>query len=159
MYDAWRRQRAAAAGETPSDPGARRVPDGQLLNPVMYDRTPQTYGTWEDLRQLLTETGGDLALVDRDGYRTWTDRTLPEGTLFEQLAARDIRVGIRDGEAVERAGMVALVGAMQQIERGEIPEGARVLVCVTGGTGLSDGRARATRRVALEPREEGDRDE
>lgn len=135
MVHAWRGD--DAAGE-----GAAVESTGKLLNRVMYDGQPQTHGTFQPLKRILVETGGDLATVDHDAFYAWTERSLSGSDLLGHLAAAGIEITRRGGDVLEKAGLVALVGTLAQIEAGSIPGGSRVLVCLTGGTATPDGVAK-----------------
>jgi hypothetical protein len=108
----------------------------------MYDGQPQTHGTFEPLKRILMETGGDLTTVDHDAFFAWTGCSLSGRDLVSHLAAAGIEITRRGGDVLEKAGLVALVGTLAQIEAGGIPERSRVLVCLTGGTATPDGLAK-----------------
>jgi hypothetical protein len=112
-----------------------------LLTPVMYDARPQTYGTFEQLTGLLTRTGGRLTTLDQDAFeRTLSDHPAGKDVL-SRLAGRGVTIPRRDGRIVERTGLIAITGALQEIDSGRIAPGSRVLCALTSGAGTSDGRA------------------
>jgi threonine synthase len=145
MYRAWHGQTDhGTEGATTS-----KVPQStsDLLATVMYDRRPQTYGTFDELAAILKRHGGDVDVV---GHAQFFDRLArpSEGrTLLEHLAAAGIDIATRDGDVIEKVGMLALVGALARIERGLVPRGSRVLVCLTGGSARPDGLAVPERRI------------
>lgn len=134
MFRAWR------AGSPDVEPEPVRS-TARLLSPVMYDSRPLAYGTFERLRGVLERTDGDLTTIDEDEFA----RTLashPAGSrLLDRLAEEGISITVRDGRVVERTGLIALAGALREIDSGRIAAGSRVLCCLTSGTGRPDGRA------------------
>jgi cysteine synthase len=116
-----------------------------LLARVMYDGQPGTYGTLEPLRRILTETEGDLATVDRQAFDRGLATIVDGKNVLEHLADRKIEITLRDGDVLEKAGLMALVGTLREIERGAIAKGSRALVCITGGTARPEAPVRATR--------------
>ena len=137
MVRAWRAGTEAAAQEPVESTGG-------LLAKVMYDGNPGTYGTYGALRQVLVESGGDLTTIDREDFRRelWTE--IGGRSVLDRLAERGVKVTIREGEVLEKAGLMALAGTLREIESGRIAAGSRVLVCVTGGTARPEGRVKAT---------------
>jgi len=113
----------------------------RLLTRVMYDSSPQTYGTVDELRRILEETDGDLAVVDSRDF----DRLLAEdfggAGILDVLAAAGVNIFVREGEIVETTGLLALTGALKEIAAGRVSAGSRLLVCLTSGTGKPDGKA------------------
>ena len=120
----------------------------QLLSRVMYDSEPHTYGTFEKLELLLRETGGDLETIDHDEFYSGLDVLFEGSSLIELLERAGIRIGLRNGEVIEKAGMMALMGTLKQIGKGEIVTGSRVLVCLSGGTAQPDGKVEPDARIA-----------
>lgn len=140
MVRAWKGEAAAApAGPVASTAG--------LLARVMYDGEPGTYGTLDPLRGILGETRGDLTTVDAEDFRRGMTTALAGRTVLEHLAERGIHVTLRGGEVLEKAGLMALVGTLREIEAGRLAGGSRVLVCLTGGTATPRGRVAAVRWV------------
>jgi threonine synthase len=133
MYRAWRGQGAEPARPVRST--------AQLLTRVMYDSQPHTYGTFDKLEQLLNETGGDLETIDHDEFFRALDRQIEGMSLIELLDQAGIRIGLRDGEVIEKAGLIALIGTLKQIDSGLMSANSRVLVCLSGGTACPDGKA------------------
>lgn len=125
---------AQGAGE---DDGAQEGRRAGLLSRVMYDPAPQTYGTMEELREVLRSTGGNVVTVDDGEFEEHTvGAAIP--SLLEQ---QDVRISLRDGTILDKTGIMALVGAMKAIDAGGIAAGSRVLCCLTSGMSDSDGRA------------------
>ena len=111
-----------------------------LLTRVMYDNAPQTYGTFESLKNLLAANGGHLDTLDHREFDNGLDRSFEGEDLIGLLAGAGIQIGLRNGEILEKAGLIALLGTLKQIDAGRIQPGERVLVCLTGGTARPDGR-------------------
>lgn len=120
----------------------------ELLTRVMYDTAPQTYGTFDSLRDLLIDTGGDLDTLDHQEFADGLERQYEGKDLITILADAGVHIGLRDGEVLEKAGLIALLGTLKRIELGRIPTGHRVLVCLTGGTARPDGLAKPNYRIA-----------
>jgi hypothetical protein len=106
----------------------------------MYDNAPQTYGTFESLRVLLNDTGGHLDTLDHREFAEGLDRRFQGRDLVAVLDEVGIAIGLREGEVLEKAGLIALLGTLKQIDAGKIQPGERTLVCLTGGTARPDGR-------------------
>jgi threonine synthase len=106
-----------------------------LLAKVMYDGAPRTYGTFDELRRILLATGGDLTTIDLDDFREWLAVDVAGKTALEHLADHGVHITQLEGDVVEKAGLMGLVGAMREIASGRMAAGSRVLVCLTGGTG------------------------
>lgn len=133
MFRAWKPGAAGQAGEA----GGKKA---KLLTRVMYDDSPQTYKTFEDLRQLLLLTRGDLLTVNEEEFTSCVHG--PGGRpILESLLSRGIDITLRSGQVVEKTGLIALVGTLKAIDSGIIEKGSRVLCCLTSGVSKSDGRA------------------
>jgi threonine synthase len=140
MARAWRALRASEPPPPASDP--------RLLAQVMYDRQPQTHGTFEELQGVLVESGGDLTTLDHPEFQACLTDPIAGRPLLQYLADNDIHIALRGGEVIEKAGLMALAGTLREIAAGRIQEGSRVLVCLTGGTAPADGRVKPERHVA-----------
>jgi len=114
---------------------------GDLLSRVMYDSTPQRYGTFEPLRNLLAQSGGHLATVDHAEFARYLSNHPDRGNPLDMFRRNGVEIAERDGGVVEKTGLMALAGTLKQIDAGEIPRGSRVLCCLTGGTNRPDGLA------------------
>jgi threonine synthase len=133
--------RAMEAGTPEVRPDSFRS-TSDLLSRVMYDATPQRYGTFESLRNLLRISRGHLATVDRREFEHALSTQFGSGEgLLALLSRNGVEITCLDGEVVEKTGVMGLAGALKQIEAGAIPPGSRVLCCLTGGTATPDGRA------------------
>src|SRR5262249_36202472 len=109
---------------------------------VMYDGAPRTYGTFHDLRTLLVSSGGDLTTLDHADFDRWLTTPVDGATALEQLTRNGLEVATRDGDIIEKAGLMGLAGALREISNGRFPAGSRLLVNITGGTGQPRGSAR-----------------
>jgi hypothetical protein len=101
----------------------------------------------EPLRRILVDTGGDLTTVDHDEFRRGLATIVNGSSVLDHLADRGIEIATRGGEIIEKAGLMALVGTLREIESGGIASGKRVLVCITGGTAQPGGPVNVTRWV------------
>lgn len=134
MFKAWK----------PETSGQRRndeKKDGKLLTRVMYDETPQTYNTYEDLQQLLLLTQGDLLTVNEEEFDSYLSPAAEHGPVLDLLLAQDIAISMRAGQVLEKTGMIALVGTLKAIDAGIIRAGSSVLCCLTSGVSEADGQA------------------
>jgi hypothetical protein len=132
MVDAWH-------GTTDASDAAVPTSTRGLLARVMYDGAPRTYRTFDDLKRLLSATGGDLTTIDADDFDQWLTMPIDGRTPLEHLAAAGLRVSTRGGEIVEKAGLMGLAAALREIAAGRFPDGSRLLVNVTGGTAEASG--------------------
>jgi hypothetical protein len=103
----------------------------------MYDNAPHTYGTFEDLRKLLTDHRGDLTTVNHDEFAEFLSSELDGSGVLELLAERGIDVA---AETIDKTGLIAMAATLREIRKGTIAPGSRVLCCVTSGTMNPDGR-------------------
>jgi threonine synthase len=133
MFRAWR----ARQGDDVNMPAQ----DEPLLVSVMYDVRPQTHGTYGELEQILTDTGGDMTTVGAAELDIFMQRRFDGHTALELLVANDVEMALNNGDLVEKAGMIALAGLVKEIDRGTITAGSKVLCCLTGGASQGDGSA------------------
>ncbi len=122
--------------------------DDKLLTKVMYDVAPYTYGTYEDLRDVLTATGGDLTTVNHAEFFDLFDQDFDGKGILGLLHEKGFAVREQDGEIVDRTGLIALAGTLKEIRNGRLEKGSRVLCCLTSGAGMADGRAEPEYRVS-----------
>ena len=135
-------------------PPATAPMDEPPLAKVMYDREPQTYGTFEALHGILRNTGGDLMTINHAQFDRVLGRGLDGVDLLQRLAANGVDIATVDGEVLDKTGLLGLMGTLNRIESGCIRDGARVLVCLTGGTARPSARATPesyVRRTGAEP--------
>ncbi len=130
MVRAWR----AAFGEgAPATTAASTAP---LLARVAFDREPHTHGTSDDLHTLLRASGGDLVTVNHSEFERALQCGIGAPDLLRGLAAHGVTIATADGAVLEKTGLLGLAGTLKEIDSGRIVPGARVLVCLTGGTAL-----------------------
>jgi hypothetical protein len=122
-----------AFGPLPRFLGVRPGGD-RALSRVMYDRHPETYGTFGELGELLERTGGRAITTDAAEFTRWIERPIDGVTVVDRLAAAGLEIA-RDeaGGIAEKTGLVSLAGLLGEIEAGRVPAGTRALVCLTGG--------------------------
>lgn len=121
-----------------------------LLTQVMYDSEPSTYGTTDDLWRILDATRGDLTTVNHDDFGWFLGLRIDAEGVLDHLKSKGVDIALRDGEVIDKTGLLGLVGALKAIASQRITEGSRVLVCLTGGTARPDGRARPDCRLAAD---------
>jgi hypothetical protein len=143
MYKAWK-SRDRTLDTSPPEPSI----GDKLLTKVMYDVAPYTYGTYDDLKGVLTETRGDLDTVNHAEFFSLFDRDFDGKGVLDLLEEKGFHARTRDGEVVDRTGLIALAGTLKAIDNGKIAERSRVLCCLTSGTGKPDGKAVPEYRVS-----------
>ncbi len=118
----------------------------ELISKVMYDSNSHTYGTFDEFHDILEDVGGDVDVIGREEFDAALAGSFGHGVLAT-LSAAGVEIGMRDGEVIEKTGVMALAGAIKQIDAGRIAAGSRILVCLTGGAGVRDGMAVPTLRL------------
>jgi threonine synthase len=143
MYKAWKSKDKQLDPNSPA-------PDtsGKLLTRVMYDVAPQTYGTFEDLKRLLTDTSGDLTTINHSEFSDLFGTRIDGKSILEILDHNGVHISTRNGEVIEKTGLIALAGVFKEIAGGSIAPGSRVLCCLTSGTRAVDGNAKPEYRVS-----------
>jgi threonine synthase len=119
-----------------------------LLANVMYDRKPYSYGTYDDLRETLGWTGGDIVTVNHAQFAEFLERDFDGESILARLADVGIEITIQGGQVLEKAGMLCLAGTLDQIDRGHIESGCKILCCLTGGMSEGNGQAKPDYRIA-----------
>jgi len=114
----------------------------ELLTRVMYDIKPQTYGTYKNLENILVMTGGDLTTVNHPEFTDFLEAHLDGKSILNLLKDHGIEITLNNGEVVEKTGLIALAGALKEIDHGKIAKGSKVLCCLTSGISEADGKAK-----------------
>jgi hypothetical protein len=140
LYKSWKSNRASLE---PTEIDST----SHLLTRVMYDVKPHTYGTYRDLRELLVDVKGDLTTINHKEFSDFLEYEFEGKNVFHLLRDNGVEITLRDGDVVEKAGLIALAGTLKGIERGKIQEGAKVLCCLTGGMSAADGQAKPEYRM------------
>lgn len=135
MYTAWK------SNKMMPEPTKRRYAE-QLLTPVMYDAEPHSYGSYDELVRILNDTEGDLTTIDHTEFRVFLEQDFNGKDILQPFNDNGIEISVRDGEVVEKTGLIALAGTLKEIDNGNIPKGSRILCCLTSGTTRADGLAR-----------------
>ena len=138
MYCAWK-SRA---------PNVAPVPirsTSQLLTKAMYDFAPHTYGTYQDLKELLVATKGDLTTINHREFSDFLERDLDGKGILQLLSDHGIEIG---REVVEKTGLIAVAGTLKEIDHATIPRGSKILCCLTSGISSTDGLAKPERRIS-----------
>ena len=109
---------------------------GDLLDQALYNTNPE--GSYPLLHRHLLRYGGELRALRREEY----EKHLP--LVRRELANSGIHLKTRqmDGreEIMEKAGIMALAGTLEAIDKGVIRKGETVLSFFTGGAGDFSGR-------------------
>ncbi|MFC1851302.1 pyridoxal-phosphate dependent enzyme [candidate division CSSED10-310 bacterium] len=134
LFKAWKAQEQSKDSDQPSSPP-------ELLARVMYDINPQTYGTYQELSNILNRTRGDLITIHHTEFNKLFESNFEGTDLLELLAAQGIRITTCHGDVVEKTGLIALSGTLKAINEGLITPGSKVLCCLTSGVSDADGKA------------------
>jgi len=114
----------------------------KLLTKVMYDSHPQTYGTFEEFRNILSATGGDLTTVNHQEFTRFLEETYDGKNILDLLKKQGIEITVRGGEVIEKTGLISLAGAFKEIDRGRMAKESKVLCSLTSGISEADGKAK-----------------
>jgi threonine synthase len=140
MFKAWKSKETDGLTEITST--------SLLLSKVMYDAKPETYGSYEDLRNILSATGGDLTTVDHHEFNGFLEETYDNKDILDLLKDHGIEITVRGGDVIEKTGLISLVGTLKHIDRGKIAKGSKVLCCLTSGISEADGKAKPELRIS-----------
>ena len=143
MHRAWKAHREGVDAVPPLPANSSK-----LLTRVMYDVAPQTYGTFDDLKGILTATRGDMTTINHAEFSALLGGRYGGRSVLGVLDEHGARIGTRGGDVVEKTGLIALAGAIKAIDGGTIAPGSRILCCLTSGTRPGDGRAVPDCRVS-----------
>jgi threonine synthase len=141
LFTAWKK------GKMDIEP-AKINSTNKLLAKVMYDRHPQTYGTFGEFKNILSAVGGNLTTVNHQEFNSFLEQTFEENNILDLLKERGIEITVREGEVIEKTGLIALAGTIKEIDSGKIAEGSKVLCCLTSGISEADGMAKPERRIS-----------
>jgi hypothetical protein len=139
MYKAWRSKKLKL------EPDEIRSTSG-LLTKVMYDVKPHTYGTYEDLTGLLMQSDGDISTINHAEFDNFVEQNIDGSNILGLLKKKEIPITVKNGEVLEKTGLIALAGTFKEIDSGKIAKGSRVLCCLTSGVSQADGLAQAEYR-------------
>lgn len=141
LFTAWKK------GETDTEP-AKMNSTNKLLTKVMYDRHPQTYGTFEEFRNILSATGGDLTTVNHQEFSRFLEETYDGKNILDLLKEQGVDITLNNGEVVEKTGLISLAGTFKEVDRGRMSQGSKVLCSVTSGVSEADGKAKPELRIS-----------
>ena len=119
-----------------------RWPDGKAICPRCgSDDVDWLPNGFSHPRRLDLPTGHHLRPIRETDVDVLLDEHPVGRELLSCLADRGVTITCRDGRIVERTGLMAILGALDEVDNGRIARGSRVLVALTSGAGTSDGRA------------------
>ncbi|MEO2031401.1 MAG: pyridoxal-phosphate dependent enzyme, partial [Planctomycetaceae bacterium] len=98
-----------------------------ILTKVMYDVRPHTYGTYQDLCGLLSDTKGDLTTVNHGEFAELLRKRFDGESILDICEKCGVGISRTAGDIVDKTGMIALAGTLKEIERGTIARGSKVL--------------------------------
>jgi hypothetical protein len=134
IYRAWKSRRSVI------EP-VETVSSEKLLTRVMYDSQPQTYGSFNEFIDLLGSVKGDLTTINHTEFDHLLKHDFHGKDILRLLKDNGIEIALRDGEVIEKTGLISLAGTLKEIDRGTIVSGSRVLCCLTSGMTEADGKA------------------
>ena len=134
MYESWK------TGASEIEPVELKS-TSRLLTRVMYDSKPHTYRTYQDLKELLELTGGDLDTIDHREFDSLLEFRVKKKSIIDLLNENGIKVSVLNGSIVEKTGLIAVAGTLKAIDAGRIASGSRVLCSLTSAFSLADGKA------------------
>jgi hypothetical protein len=143
MYNAWNSKNK----EVETSP-VERHPGEKLLSKVMYDVAPYTYGTFEDLKGVLTTSRGDLTKVGLSEFLELLEYDFAGKSILDLLRENGVEMFETGGEVVEKTGLIALAGTLKRIRNNKIARGSKVLCCLSSGTYEVDGKAKPEYRAS-----------
>jgi threonine synthase len=116
----------------------------QLLTRVMYDFRPHTYGTFQDFLKVLEATQGDITTLNHTEFCRFIEQKFDGDNILDLLKKQGIEIspGLE-----EKTGLMALAGALKEIDKGTIAKGAKILCCMTSGVTENDGEAHPEFRI------------
>jgi threonine synthase len=141
MYRAWKTDAAEVEPAAVASTAA-------LLTQVMYDGAPQSYGTFPELKALLQRTRGGLTTLSRADFERCLFSGPAESEILQRLQENGVTIRRRDGDIVDKTGLMALAATLRDIASGRIRRGSRVLVCLTSGVNVPDGTIQPEWRVS-----------
>jgi len=113
-----------------NSPTKKKSDAASIIEPTLF-RTEPTEKLYQRMAHILDTYGGHITVVTNDEY---VQRFATARAMLEKAG---IEFGLTSVEGkeilVEQAGVMALVGCLQAIDRGQIREGNSALVVFTGG--------------------------
>ena len=143
MYNAWKSKNE----DIQTSPVEKRSGE-KLLSKVMYDVAPYTYGTYEDLKSVLTTCQGDLTKVGHSEFLEFLGYNFDGKGILDLLRENGVKIFETGGEVLEKTGLIALAGTFEGIRNNKIARGSKVLCCLSSGTYEVDGKARPEYRMS-----------
>ncbi len=140
MYRAWK-SNGTKVNSTPI------ASTDSLLTRVMYDAEPQTYGTYQNLRDLLMSTHGDLTTINNAEFAAFIAADFDGYPILRILQDHGIDISLHEGDVIEKTGLIGLAGTLKAIDNGMIPKGSKVLCSLTSGVSEADGKAQPEFRI------------
>ena len=120
MYNAWK----SKDKEIKTSPVEKRSGE-KLLSKVMYDVAPYTYGTYDDLKGVLTSSRGDLTKVGHSEFLELLEYDFDGKSILDLLRENGFEIFETGGEVLEKTGLIALAGTFKEIRNNKIARGAR----------------------------------
>ena len=117
-------------------------PSGQLIEEIMYDRHPETYGTFPLVEHVIRASNGAMVTITNNELANSLINTEKKHLVHEHLECYNTRLQtmVRNRgiiEIVQKAGFMAIAGVMEAVRARFITEGQKVLCSF--GAGASAG--------------------
>jgi hypothetical protein len=104
----------------------------------MYDVRPHTYGFYDDLRKLIVDKNGFLTTINHAEFDNFLKQDFGGQTILNRFRDNGVEITVKNGDVVEKTGLIALAGTLKQIAAGNIANGSKVLCCLTSGISNAD---------------------
>lgn len=124
--------------------------DNRPIEEIMYDFHPETYGTFADMESVLRTTDGLLLVLGYTEYNRLFVSGRDGTQVLEHLERCGVEIAMRPGkneprELMQKAGLIAILGAMKAARIGLLPKRSSVLCAF--GAGAAAGVTNETRQV------------
>lgn len=112
--------------------------DEELIEETMYDKHPETYGTFNEMEHVIRQCNGVVVMVTKKEFEN-AFRTNGQGRqILDHLEQCGIRLAtaMRNGtglEFVQKSGLLAIIGVLKAVEFGFLPKDQKVLCSFSGG--------------------------
>ena len=141
FYNAWKQKRPRPQKE-------KIVSTANLLTRVMYDVRPHTYGAFEGFIRMLKQSAGAITTLNHLEFKRFMEYKFDAQGIVGLLKEKGIEITLKNNEVIEKTGLMALAGALKEIESGRISRGQKVLCCLTSGISRADGKSEPEYRIS-----------
>ena len=112
--------------------------DRSLIEEAIYDRHPETYGTFPSMEGVLRMSLGAVITVTENEFMSSLMDVKAGSLILQHLKCNCVVLAraAKNGEAseiVQKAGLLAILGVVKAVRIGLIPKGEKVLCSFSGG--------------------------